>query len=98
MRVTTRSLVRGTARALSAALLAFALLGAPVQARAGVPSASPVASLTGRGIIDKAACLGCAIGVIGAGGLTFGGLLATALFYPEAVAACGYLCIRAITT
>lgn len=97
MRAMTSALARGTARALSVALLSLSLLGTPPVERAGAPSATPVEALAGQGLVDKAACLGCAIGVIGVSGLTFGGALATALFYPEAVAACGYLCIRAIT-
>jgi hypothetical protein len=77
-------------------LLIGALLASserPVQP--GVPSAPPIASVTGAGWGDRAMCIGCAVGLFGAGGATLGGALIGAALYPEAYAACGFICIKA---
>jgi hypothetical protein len=59
-------------------------------------TAPAVESVTGAGWVDRAMCLGCVVGLFGAGGATLGGVLVEAMLYPEAFAACGIICVRAL--
>jgi hypothetical protein len=82
---------------MAGAALAISLLWGPITPRTAASAEDNVGAVAGRGILEKASCLGCAMVIVGTGGLTFGGILLTAALYPEAVAACGFLCVRAVT-
>ncbi len=85
---------------LAALLFAFPLLGFAPPATATADDPSPTASIEqvdahqviGRGILAKLACIACLAGLLSVAGFTVGGILITALAYPEVTALCGLGC------
>lgn len=78
------------------ALLVGALLGPSGQMGEEQVAGSPaIEAVTGAGWGSRAMCLGCAVGLFGAGGATIGGIVIEAMLYPEAFAACGIICVKA---
>jgi len=71
------------------------LLGAPGNAPTAEASPVPVGQLTGGSIWTRAACLGCAALLFGAGGATIGGVVIEAMLFPDAFGACGVICLEA---
>ncbi|MDP2958379.1 MAG: hypothetical protein Q8N53_18265 [Longimicrobiales bacterium] len=86
-------------RGLVLGLVAAALLQAlpRAQSREDHPvGAESVARVVGGGRLEMALCLGCGMAVVASAGASWGGLLLTAIFHPEAVASCAYMCVAAV--
>ena len=62
---------------------------------AAAPTTDDVAQVVGRGLLDRALCLGCAAAIVGVGGLTWGGIVMLASLNPDVIGACAYQCYRA---
>jgi hypothetical protein len=86
---------RGLVLGLTAAALLQALPRA--QGREDHPvGAESVAQVVGGSRLEMVMCLACGIAVVGSAGATWGGLLLMAVFHPEAVASCAYVCVAAL--
>lgn len=90
--------------ALTKGLMVVAVLATlalhQADARGGEPAtvAAPAVESVGRGRLERAACIGCAITVVAAGGATWGGLAILAGMFPEPILACGFICVVAWAT
>jgi len=85
-------------RGLVLVALAAALLQTQSAWVLEAPEASggSVAEVVGAGYPkSKAMCLGCAALIVGAAGLTWGGLVVLTFFHADGVLACAYICYGA---
>ncbi|MBA3890392.1 MAG: hypothetical protein H0X64_07670 [Gemmatimonadaceae bacterium] len=78
---------------LASLLLATSPLPAATSSR--VADATPAAQVEGRGIWEKALCIGCVAGFAAASGGTIAGVIIVGGLFPEYVAACGLTCMLA---